>query len=376
LKKQKKDDKNHLSSRILNDVSQIKKIDRSGMLSYCLQAPSQYIEAQNLLREFSIDYPKPESIIIGGMGGSAIGGEILKDWCRDRISVPIGISRQYSLPKYANRKTLVLILSYSGETEEALSMFWDATKRNCMILCISSNGFLLKSASRRGLPFIKVPSGIPQPRAAFPFLFLPLIILLERIDLISNVEQETQEAIQILNRLKAENAMDIPFHRNYAKKLASSINHTIPVIYGFGIYRGATIRFKQELNENSKIPARYEFFPELNHNEIVSWDTEKRFLENMTAILIRDKNEPEEMRLRIKTTKDLIEKRGVSTREIWSSGDGDLAKMLSIVYIGDLTSIYLAILRGVDPASIVTIDQLKKEIKKSGFRKRILDELM
>jgi glucose/mannose-6-phosphate isomerase len=251
----------------------------------------------------------------------------------------------------------------------------NAKKRDCMIFCISSNGTLLESAKKRDIPYLKIPSEISQPRAAFQFLFLPSLIFLERLGLVSDVNREIQESIQVLNQLKTENEMERPFHLNFTKKLASKINLAIPVIYGFGIYRGVTKRFKQELNENSKIPAKYEFFPELNHNEIVSWETQKEFLEQLAPIFIRDENEPDEIRMRIEATKELIETKSLITHEIWSSGETDLAKMLSTVYIGDLVSLYLAILRGIDPAPVRTIDLFKEKMIQTGVKKRILNEL-
>ena len=120
-----------------------------------------------------INYPKPNNIIITGMGGSAIGGDLLKDWAKDKIQVPIEVNREYHLPAYANEKTLVLITSYSGDTEETLSAFLDAIKRKCMIYCISSGGALLENAERINIPYLQVPAGMP-PRAALPYMLMPL----------------------------------------------------------------------------------------------------------------------------------------------------------------------------------------------------------
>jgi len=267
----------------------------------------------------------------------------------------------------------VFVVSYSGETEEALSMFLDAIKRNCMTFCISSGGKLLEFAEKLKLPYLRVPSGIPQPRAALPYLFLPLPILLEKLGLISDVSSEISEAVKILERVKRENLPENLLSDNLSKKLALGINGTVPVIYGFGIYRAVAQRYKQEFNENSKIPAKWDFFSELNHNEIVGWEAVKELAKRFSIIFIRDKDEPEEIHERIEATKELICEES-KTFEVWSVGESELSKMLSAIYIGDLTSLYLAILRDVDPSPVKTIALLKEKVKQSGVKEKILRE--
>ena len=364
-----------LATAILDSPSEIKRIDKSDTLSFCVEAPRHCREATKLAEAVSIDYSKPLTMIVAGMGGSAIGGELLKDWSGDKIDVPIEVCREYSLPAYANKKTLVLVVSYSGETEEALSMFLDAIKRNCMTFCISSGGKLLEFAEKLKLPHLRVPSGILQPRAALPYLFLPLPIFLERLGLISDVRSEISGAIRILEQVKRENSPEKPLSGNFSKKLASKINGTVPIIYGSGIYRGVAQRYKQEFNENSKVPAKWEFFPELNHNEIVGWEAAKELAKCFSTIFIRDKDEPEGIRQRIEATKELIYEGSKKILEVWSVGESELSKMLSAVYIGDLTSLYLAILRGVDPTPVKTITLLKERIMQSGVKDKIIREL-
>ena len=353
----------------------MKRIDKSDMLSFCLEAPKLCREAAKLAEAVQVNYSKPKTIIVAGMGGSAIGGELLKDWTRDKIDVPIEICREYSLPAYANKKTLVFVISYSGETEEDLSMFLDSTKRNCMTFCISSGGKLLRFAEKLSLPYLRVPSGFP-PRAALPYLFLPMPIILEKLRLISNVSSEISEAIKVLEQVEDENSPKTPLDDNSSKMLASKINGTVPVVYGFGIYRAVAQRYKQQLNENSKIPAKWEFFPELNHNEIVGWEGAKELSNCFSTIFIREMDEPEEIRQRIEATKELMSQEATKKIfEVWSSGQSWLAKMLYTIYIGDFTSVYLAILRGVDPTPVKMISLLKERITQSGTKKKIIGEL-
>lgn len=359
---------------VLDDSNEIKKIDKSDMLSFCVDAARHYEEAAKLAKKVHLDYPKPETIVVAGMGGSAISGELLKDWARAKIAVPIEVCREYSLPAYANEKTLVFIISYSGETEESLSVYLDALKRGCMITCISSGGALQKFAEKMKVPHLKVPSGI-APRAALPYLFLPLPIFLEKMNLVSGVESEISETLTVLKDVSAANAPDKPLRDNFSKKLASDICGTVPVIYGFGVYRAVAQRFKQQFNENSKVPSKWDAFPELNHNEIVGWEASKKFAKCFSIIFLRDADEPKAIRERIAITKELIREKSIKTFEICSIGKSSLAKMSSAICIGDFVTVYLAILRGVDPTPVKTITVLKEKMKRVGIRERVISEL-
>jgi glucose/mannose-6-phosphate isomerase len=363
-----------LKAKILDDLHEIKRIDKSNMLSFCAEAPKHYAKAAETAKTVAISYSKPQAIIVAGMGGSAIGGELLKDWARDKISVPIEVCREYSLPAYADENTLVFVVSYSGETEESLSAFLDAVKRKCMVVCISSGGMLREFAEKLNVPHLRVPSGM-APRATLPYLFMPLPILLEKNGLLSDVTSEISETIKILKRVSDSNLPEKPLDSNFSKKLASTICGTVPVVYGFGFYRSVAQRFKTQFNENSKVPAKWESFPELNHNEIVGWEAVKELAKYFSVILIRDEAEPEAMRQRILATKELIRRESVKIFEIQSVGKSTLAKMSSVICMGDFTSVYLAILRGTDPTPVKTIDLLKEKVKQSGVKERIICEL-
>ena len=333
-----------------------------------------YQEAAKIADTIKINYPKPSNIIVAGMGGSAIGGDLLKDWAKDKTSVPIEVNRDYHLPAYANEKTLVLVTSYSGDTEESLSAFLDALKRKCMIYCISSGGAVLDYAQRLKVPYLRVPGGMP-PRAALPYLFVPLLVCLEKLKLVSGASEELDEALAVLGQVTRDNSPDKLAKENLAKTFASNIEGTVPVVYGFGIYRSVAQRFKQQFNENSKVPAKWEFFPELDHNEIVGWEKAEDFANNFSVIFIRDQNEPLEIRSRIETTKNLMRPSGIDMYEIYCQGKGALAKMLSTVCVGDFISVYLAILRGIDPTPVTTINNLKDTLKKNGVKEEIIKEL-
>jgi glucose/mannose-6-phosphate isomerase len=328
----------------------------------------------------SIRYRKPKKIIVVGMGGSAIGGHILKDWLRSSIPIPIEVCQRYDLPAYADSETLVFATSYSGNTEETLTCFLEAVERECMVICISSNGLLQEFSEKLGLPLVRVPGGIP-PRSALPFLFFPLVISLKKLQVLTDIDGEIAEAIQVLRAIRVELQPEHPLSKNLAKKMAQGIQGTIPFISGFDFYRSVTLRMKTQFNENSKTPAKIEVFPELNHNETVGWTGKKNLTEKFSVILIRDFDEPLELKTRIEVTRQLVfEKGAANVFELWARGKGKLAKMLSTIYVGDYSSIYLAILYGINPTPVTIIDELKRQLRekvdKSSILKRNLEALM
>jgi glucose/mannose-6-phosphate isomerase len=308
------------------------------------------------------------------MGGSSIGGELLKDWVRDKIETPVEICREYTLPAYVNKDTLVLVVSYSGETEETLSLFRDTIIRKCMTVCISSGGKLQEFAKKLGSPHLLVPSGM-APRATLPYLFIPMITILERIGLVSGVDTEFSDTIKTLEEVSNDCSPRTPLEENFSKKLAMNVCGTVPAVYGFGFYRAVAQRLKTQFNENSKNPAKWESFPELNHNEIVGWEEAREFERYFSAIFIRDENEPIEIRQRIEVTKSLMRQQVRKLLEVYSRGRARLAKMSSVICAGDFASVYLAVLRGIDPTPVRTIDLLKERLKQTGTKEKVLQEL-
>jgi glucose/mannose-6-phosphate isomerase len=363
-----------LTSPFLDNKNKLNSVDKGNMMGFCVDMAKRFADAAKIADGIKVKFPKPSNIIVAGMGGSGIGGDLLKDWAKDKLAVPIEVNRDYHLPAYADEKTLVLITSYSGDTEESLSAFLDALKRKCMVFCISSGGALLDYARLHKVPFLQVPAGNP-PRAALPYMFVPLLFCLEKLGLVAGVENELNEALSVLAQVAKDNSPDRPFNENLAKNFALDFEGTIPVVYGFGAYRSVAQRFKQQFNENCKVPSSWEVFPELDHNEIVGWERADDLANDFSVIFLRDHNEPVEIRSRIETTKELMKPSGVATYEIYAQGTSTLAKMLSLICIDDFISVYLAILRGIDPTPVVTINYLKDTLKKNGVKEKIIEEL-
>jgi glucose/mannose-6-phosphate isomerase len=360
----------------LDDLERVREVDKSNMLNHLAKTPDYCRDAID--RAEQIEVPKkvkPKNIVIVGMGGSAIGGEILKDWLRDELPIPIEVNRDYTLPAYVDKDTLVFANSYSGNTEETLSSFLAALRRKCTTVAITSGGQLEAFCRELHVPRVTIPPGLP-PRVAVPYLFFPLSVLLEKMGILSNMRDELEEAIQIFEKVSKANSPDVPTENNTAKKLANELIDTIPVVYGFRQYSAVAHRFKTQFNENSKYHSKHDIFPELNHNETVGWEAPVSLTKNYSVILIRDPEEPLELRNRIDTTKSLVFGRAKNVHEITAEGNKKLAKMFSVLCIGDYASIYLAILQNKDPTPVKIIDRVKKELaKKSSMKEKFEAEL-
>jgi len=357
---------------ILDQPELFKKIDKSDMLSHLMKTPDYCRDAINRAEQVTVpEKIRPRNIVVAGMGGSAIGGEIFKDWLLDELPIPVEVCRDYTIPAYANKRTLFFANSYSGNTEETLSAFLKAVHRKCITITITSGGHLLSFSKELQVPYIRIPSQLP-PRVAIPYLFFSLPILMKRMNILPSLDKELQEAIQVLKKVGAENSPKIATENNPAKKLALELVETIPVIYGFRQYQSIAHRLKTQFNENSKVPSKHDVFPELNHNETVGWEAHDMLTKSYSIVLIRDPDEPPEIRPRIEITKSSVLNKAKKVLEIHARGEGKLAKMFSVLSVGDFASVYLAILQGVDPTPVKIIDEVKREL---GKRFSMVEEL-
>ena len=310
--------------------------------------PEMCLEALEIAKSLTLPDYQFDKIIVSGMGGSAISGDLLKDLLRNEIKIPIDVCREYHAPKYVDENTLVFCISYSGDTEETLSQFVDCVEKKCKIIGITSNGKLKEWCEKLNLPCVIVPKGY-QPRSALPYLFVSILMCLQKLGL-TNKEKEIKETIEILRNIKTG-------------KVAQYLKNSIPIIYGSDEFASVAKRMKTQFNENSKNPAKYDVFPELNHNEIVGYEMDK-LNKNSVIILLRDKNEPVESKARIEITKKLLKNKVRKIIELWSEGRSKLARMMSLIFIGDYLSCELAVLNKVDPIETKSIVLLKEELKK------------
>jgi glucose/mannose-6-phosphate isomerase len=312
-----------------------------------------------------IDYTRHvNKAVFAGMGGSAIAGDLAKDWLDTDISIPLESVRGYHLPAYADNNTLVFLVSYSGNTEETLSCMLDALKKECIIISISSNGALTRVSRVLGLPVIGLPK-MAAARVSFPYLFAPIPYILAKLKILhyETIDKNMTQATSMVQKLTKEYSIETPYDKNLAKKAAIQIFGTVPVIYAHGPYRSVGLRFKTQVNENCKLPARSDFFPELNHNEIMGWEASLRILKHYTLALLRSTDEPEEVQIRIEALKrKFFEKKAKSVLEIWAEGDNLLSRMFHLLFTADMISLYLAVLHGRDPIASETFKLLKYEV--------------
>lgn len=350
------------SHEILENSENLKELDRGGMLEAVAGMPDMIPDA--VQRAQSVSLPKMRKVrqlVVSGMGGSAIAGDVLLDLLSDRAELPLYVNRDYQVPAFVGEGTLFFALSYSGDTEETLSALKAAAKRKAKIICLTSGGKLREIAESNKYPLYLIPAGY-QPRAALAYLLVPLLLSLERLGLISGIKENLEESIALLQRLKNAYGMDASLRANPAKQLAKKLCGRLPLVFATGETRAAGLRLKTQFNENSKVTALFNLFPELNHNEIVNLSTLKREEHQFSLILLRDEGDSERNKKRMDITKSLIGNQLGGVNEVSSQGKSHLARLLSLIYFGDFVSVYLAVLRGVDPSQVDVISRLKKEL--------------
>ncbi|MBI2252430.1 MAG: bifunctional phosphoglucose/phosphomannose isomerase [Armatimonadetes bacterium] len=348
---------------ILDDPKIIEIYDPEKILDDFLELPLQIKKTLEILEDWGLEPFIPKNILISGMGGSAIGGEILKEFLKYKLNLPIIVNREYELTEFINEESLIFSISYSGNTEETLQTYEEAKGKGAKIIAFSVGGLLREKACHDLTPHFSLPSG-HQPRAALGSIFFALLSALIKLKIIPQQTQEIEEMLENLYFFQRDFRFKIPILKNYAKKLAIKLYKKIPVIYGSWSYFGAAaMRWRNQFNENAKIIALSNIFPELNHNEIAAWDNPETSYENFFVIILRDKDDPVRIQKRINLTKQIIQKKA-EVEEIWAKGDGELSKIFSLIFLGDIASVYLAILQKINPAQIEIINFLKKELVK------------
>lgn len=351
----------------LDDLQRIEKLDPSGMLEAEEDFYGQLIEAKNIISktDFSVLKGKDfKGIAILGMGGSGFSGDIIKALTADEIKIPVEVVKGYDLPAFVGKGWLVIPVSYSGNTEETISAAKQAIEREAYMLIECSGGKLEGLARKLGYSLIKIPSGL-QPRGAIGYIFYPAYLALGVLGLINIKKEEEDEALELIRRKAELFNRNTPVQQNPAKELAIAIGDSLPIIYGSeGIYAALAYRLKCEINENGKTPCWWHNFSELNHNETVGWERLADITSRFSVIIFRNPNESLKMRTRIDILKNQIKENVEKVIEIPVEGKSKLARALSTMYLGDIASVYHALLTGVDPTPVVKIESLKKELAK------------
>jgi len=353
--------------RFLDDPERLRRGDPSGMGRHMENLPRQLEEALEIGRgaALSLSCDGASSIVVFGMGGSAIGGEIAGGYLEDRLGVPLEIVRGYSVPAYVGPSTLVVVSSYSGNTEEALSAYEAAAERGARMLCSTTGGKLAELAEAAGHDTVRIPGGLP-PRAAIGYGLVPLVVVLGRLGLTDDPSDEIADAVDTAREAVQAFGLETLSEENPAKDLAEWLDGHVPLIYG-SEPRTASVasRWRAQFAENSKVWAHSAALPELDHNEIVALGEGGPAARDKRVVFLRDGEDHPRVALRIEITGRMLREAGAGVREVVSFGRSRLARLLSLVILGDFTSLYLAALSGVDPTVIAPIDALKKALSGS-----------
>ncbi len=352
-----------MSNHDLDSAKTYEELDPQGMFRYLSEMPTQCRRAWDLAGSFSLppDYKEINKVVILGMGGSAIGADLVASLATAEARAPVIVVRDYALPAYVDAQTLVIANSYSGNTEETLSAFGQALKSDCKKLAITTGGKLAKAAGLTGIPLFTFEYAA-QPRAAICYSLLPLLRFLQNLGIINEKTADVAEAAAVLGKVTEELKPDVPASRNAAKQLAQRLYGKLPVIYGAQVLAEVARRWKTQLNENSKAWAFHEVFPELNHNAVVGYQFPPELAARLHVIMLRSASLNPRLGLRQDITGELLQRAGVPFDIIDARGKRALAQMLSLVLFGDYVSGYLAMLYGVDPTPVAVIDYLKKRL--------------
>lgn len=297
------------------------------------------------------------NVVISGLGGSGIGGTILSNVLRDDLSVPIIVNKEYQIPAFVNENSLVIISSYSGNTEETLSALMQAFKKNAQIVCITSGGLVQEYSETNDIDYVLIDGGSP-PRAAFGQSFVQLLYILFHLGLLeAGFKKYLHDAIALLD---AEEEAT----QKAAKEIAQKLTGKIPVIYSDAKFEGVSIRFRQQINENAKTLCWHHVVPEMNHNELVGWRERN---ENMAVVFLRNNKDYERNQERMEFTKEVVTQYASDVIEIYSKGDHDIVRSMYLIHFTDWISYFLAELKGVDAVEVDVIGKLKNKLAENPF---------
>lgn len=345
----------------LDDLKLVDSLDPEGMGRLIAGFADQCRAAWRNVSSFELPlaYRDAQNLLILGMGGSAIGGDLLRTLVAAECRIPIVVSREYSIPAWANAKTLAIASSHSGNTEETLSSLNEARSRGCMLAGVTTGGEL---EGLNSIPLLKYEFD-SQPRAALAYSFVSLLGILAHLGWITDPKDNLDQALVLVEELDKNIGLGTAAKENRAKELATKLYGRIPVIYAGGVLGEVAHRWKTQVNENSKSTAFYDVMSELNHNSVVGYEFPKEVLARFIFVLLRSKRADARIQKRFAVTQRLLAKRDLEPVEVNVVGQTALQEMLWAIHYGDYVSYYLAILNGIDPTPVQAIDMLKSALR-------------
>lgn len=341
-------------------------IDKTGYKQVLLDYHQQIEAGLGLFKDsaVTIDGSRVKNILYFGMGGSAITGELLADVLFDDLLVPLTVVRGYLSPAYCTSETLLIVSSYSGNTEETLSALQASADKGAQILAITSGGKLEAWAAEKKWNLIRIPGGL-MPRQALGYLFFPLYHMLGALKLLTNYEEDVSKFVKFIADLNKKNDYPHAGKHVLSLELARTIQGKIPVIYSTAPYlKTISRRWQNQVHENAKSPAFANNLPEMNHNEIVGWESDMEHLDRFIVVFLENENPHPRIQKRIELSKKIIKERGIEVVDIYTSGTTIMERVFSLIVLGDWMSYFLALAYKKDPATIKNIDFLKQEMAK------------
>ncbi|MBI4429578.1 MAG: bifunctional phosphoglucose/phosphomannose isomerase [Ignavibacteriales bacterium] len=346
-------------------LEDIKRSDPSGMYEWIRDFHRQVEDGVKIGKtaKVKLNVRGISNVVLTGLGGSAIGGDLLRSYLADEFPVPFIINRHYSLADFVDKNSLVVVSSYSGNTEETIAAHRDATKRKAKVICISTGGETEKLAGRYKQPWVQIPAGY-SPRAALGYSFFPLLMIFSRLGFVKSKEKDVRETIGLLQS-KSMVFSDPDSSDNNAFRLAQQLKGRLPIIYSANEHLDAVnIRWRGQIAENAKQLGFGHVLPEMNHNELVGWKVLGDLMKQMHVVFLRDKGTHKRVAVRENITKGIVSQYTPNVSEVWSEGTTLLARMFSLIHFGDWVSFYLAVLNNEDPTPVKVIDFLKSELAK------------
>jgi glucose/mannose-6-phosphate isomerase len=340
----------------------IARVDRSGQIDDVLALPEHLRDALWRVESAIMqDFDTSAGLVVAGMGGSAIGGALARAALSDHATRPIFVTRAYGLPPWTTPDTMVLCASYSGNTEETLACYESAGALGARRTVATTGGRLAEMARADGVPVIPLPGGF-QPRAAVAYMTVAALEVAALCGAGPRLTSEIDVAASHSEQLVAEWGPDAP-EDSLAKEIARGLHGTTPVIAGAGLTAPIAYRWKTQINENAKQPAFMHELPELDHNEIVGWEGAND-VGRFSAVFLDDSDAHPRVKTRMDLTEQLIVGQAAASFHLETRGQTTVERVTSLVLLGDLVSIYMAVLRGVDPGPVKVIEELKRALER------------
>jgi glucose/mannose-6-phosphate isomerase len=336
-------------------------VDSLDMWVATVGLPEQVEAAVSAARGITLPHrERVENVVVLGMGGSGIAGDVLVATAAPFMPVPVTVVKSYEPPDYVGTGSLVFAVSFSGDTEEIVEAATGAYEAGAALVVVAGGGALSRMADDWKVPVVPVPQDIPQPRAALGALAIPPLVLLEQIGLFPGALQWVDQAVDQLRRRRDE----LLRPGNPAEEVARLIGRTIPLVHSSGaLGAAAALRWKTQVNENAKCPAFFNVYPELCHNEIAGWgqhgDATRQLI---TLVNLRHDAEHPQVSRRFDLVADILREVVTDIIEVRAAGDGDLAQLLDLALVGDFVSLHMAGNEGIDPGPIPVLDEIKEEL--------------